>query len=161
MRKTAIIGLAAAAFLAAAPARALPEGWYKVGPGIPYRCHGNHMSYDTVGRLRTIIFKGAVDIRNCQELCDSTSGCVAFSFQRRVSEKGVAATACILLGRYDVDTVPIGDRGPFDWGAVCYRHHEVWDKLPNEWRNRLGLEQDQMHPGLRPTVPAIPVSPNK
>jgi hypothetical protein len=152
MRKTAFLGLAAAALLTAASAHALPEGWYTLGS---YKCHANHTAYGTdVPPLRAAKSGGAGDIRQCQVLCEETSGCVAFSFQKRVTERGTIVNSCILYGRYDVDTVPISDSGPFDWGVVCYRHRDVWDKLPSEWRSRLGLEQDQLRPGLRPSLPS-------
>lgn len=154
MRKTAILGLAAAAFLTAAPAHALPEGWYTLRS---YKCHANHTAFGTdEPTLLVVQTSGGADIRQCEKLCESTSGCVAFSFQKRVTERGAIVGSCFLYGRYDVDTVPISKGGPFDWGVVCYRHNDVWDRLPNEWRNRLGLEQDQLRPGLRPSGPSKP-----
>jgi hypothetical protein len=153
MRKSAILGLAAA-LLTVGPAHALPEGWYTLGS---YKCQANHTAYGTsVPPLRVAKSAGVVSARQCQELCESTSGCVAFSFQKRVTERGTVVESCLLYGRYDVDTVPISDRGPYDWGVVCYRHHAVWDKLPAEWRDRLGIEQDQVRPGLRHGLPSSP-----
>ncbi len=151
MHKTAMVGLAAAALLAAAPARALPEGWYTLRS---YKCHANHTAFGTdVPTLLVVKSSGIADIRQCEKLCEGTSGCVAFSFQQRVTERGTVVNSCFLYGRYDVDTVPVGKGSPFDWSVVCYRHNDVWDKLPREWRNRLGLEQDQLRPDFRPSTP--------
>lgn len=146
-RKTRIAGLAAFGLLIAGSAHALPEGWYTLGPGIPYKCHGNHMTDGGVTAISVDIFLGAADIRSCQALCDRRRDCVAFSFQRRVTESGTVTSACILLGRSDVRTVPISAPGRFDWGAVCYRTYP-WQDDPSIYRrDRLGLEQDRLHPG--------------
>lgn len=154
MRKTAILGLAAAAFSTAAPAPALAAYWYTLGP---YRCHAYNSETADTSYLRRV---EGVDFRRCQELCDTTSGCVAFSHLRRVSPRLDKGTEiCVLHGRYEIPTSWRSVPGPFDRGTVCYRHHDVWDKLPSEWRERLGLEHDQLRPGLRPSVPSGPNKP--
>lgn len=154
-RTMRIAGLASFGLLFAGNADAHSGGWYSLGSGIPYKCHRNHLIHGSSSRLRIVIFKGSVDIRRCQEQCDSTSGCVAFSFQIRVTEEGLAASVCMLHSRAD-EEVPVAEPGPFDWGASCYRVQPVEDYLPSEWRDRLGLHQNQLRPDLRPSVPAIP-----
>jgi hypothetical protein len=154
MRRTTLLGLAAAAFWTAAPDPARAEYWYALGP---YRCHRSLSEYTDWLRYELI---GSGGIRECQALCDRTSGCVAFQYRRRVSPRLDKATEiCILYGRYDNTHNWRSVPGPFDSGTICYRHHDVWDKLPSEWRNRLSLEQDQLHPGLRPSVPSGPNKP--
>jgi hypothetical protein len=158
MRKTGIAALSALGILAAGNANALPEGWYTLGPGIPYQCHGNYMTDGSVAPISLGIFFFAADIRACAALCDSRRDCVAFSFQRRVSDTGAVTTGCTLYGRSEVGEVPIGERGRFDWGAVCYRTYPRTDDLQTDWRRRLGLDQDRLRPGL---LPSSPPKPNK
>lgn len=155
-RKIRIVTAAALGLLFAGAAHALPDGWYTLGPGIPYRCHGNHMTDGSVTPIGVYVFVGAEDIRTCADLCTRRRDCVAFSFQRRISSTGTISTGCTLYGRSDVGSVPISDRGRFDWGAVCYRTYPWEDDFKIDWRDRLGLHADQLRPGLRPSIPSTP-----
>ena len=121
-RRTRILGLAAFGLLAAGTARALPDGWYTLGPGIPYKCHGNYVAAGGVTPIATHHFlRSAEDIRTCQRLCDTTTGCVAFSFERRVSgSPPTPYTRCVLLGRGSTPTERF-EGGRFEWAAICYR----------------------------------------
>ncbi len=151
MRKTAILGLAAAMLLAAAPGQALAGGPYMVGA---YKCY-NRKAY-TTDYLRYV---EGLDFRGCQALCDRTSGCVAFSYLVTALERWESTTICILHSRYDIPDTPWRHARAYVRANVCYRHHDVWNQLPREWRNRIGVEQDQLRPEFRPNVPSGPNKP--
>lgn len=159
-RKATILGLAALGILAADAARALPDGWYTLGADIPYKCHANYVADGSVTPIATYHYlRSAEDIRTCQRLCDSTAGCVAFSFERHVSgSPPTPYTRCVLLGRGPTPTERF-DAGRFEWAAICYRTNPFDKYLEIDWRSRLHLDQDHLRPGLPGS--GVPHGPNK